>query len=124
MNEKLNIIKTSTNVILQDLTNKNEFKPSKSSVGIRRNKSNNVIIYVFGEIKYISAFQFITIQDGETGTPVQLTLENYSELTDGINDSAGGSGGGKEEIKVFDTDAEALAYSVANPTILAVSIEL
>jgi len=36
----------------------------------------------------------ITIQNGITGAPEQLTPANWDELTDGLNDSKGGAGGG------------------------------
>lgn len=90
MNEKINIIKTEKSVIVQNLTEKKEYKPSKNSFCISKNRMNNIIVSSVDNFKYVTSFENVTIQPGATGIPEQLTPENWDALTDGINDQTGG----------------------------------
>jgi len=94
MNEKINIIKSASSVRVQDLTNQKEYKPSKSSFCISRMLKSQVIVKSDSNFKYITTFANVTIQDGDTGTPEQLSSDNWNTLTDGLNDQTGGGAGG------------------------------
>lgn len=102
MNEKINIIKRDDGIAVQDLDADKKRKIPKSAFGISIDKiKKNIGIFSFKERIYLTEIEKVTIQDGDAGTPVQLTTDHFDSLTDGLTESAGGSGGNSGRLKLF-----------------------
>jgi len=82
MNERINIIKAGCVTIQYGNGFKDEIKASVRSFRISRSESDTVTIHLDGEILFRTKIYLVTIQDGRTGTPEQLTPANWDELTD------------------------------------------
>ena len=95
MNEKINIINRDRGVTVHNLDANEKVLVSKPSFRIRHSSViGHVIIYADAERLYTTNMANITIQEGATGAPVQLTPDNFDSLTDGLTESKGGAGGG------------------------------
>ena len=108
MNEKINIIKRDDSIAVRDLDADKKRKIPKSAFGISIDKiKKNIGIFSFKERIYLTEIEKVTIQDGDAGTPVQLTTDHFDSLTDGLTESAGGSdgnsgsGGNSGRLKLF-----------------------
>lgn len=109
MNEKVNIIKKTSGVTVHNLDANIKRNVSKGSFRIGLDDDTGFVgIYTFNERLHNTQIENITIQDNtgsSPGTPEQLTLANFDELTDGLNDSKGGAGGDGDMLKsVYDTN--------------------
>ena len=89
MNEKLNIIKGGQ-LVIQNLTANKELGASKAAFRITNENDKRILVHLDGRMMFSTNIENVTIQDGRTGTPVQLTPTNWSDLTDGLSDSEGG----------------------------------
>ena len=98
--EKINIIKGGSVAIQCDRDFKEEIKASKTAFRISKTTTNKVVIHLDGSVAFRCEMSDITIQDGRSGAPEQLTPENWGDLTDGLNDSKGGVGGGDADGKI------------------------
>ena len=95
--ERINIIKNGNRVAIQGVYSKKERNVSTASFRIGRDEKTSLIaVYAFNAILHRTEMENVTIQDGRSGTPEQLTPENWGDLTDGLNDS---EGGGVAELK-------------------------
>ena len=82
MNEKLNIIKRDDSIVIHDLDVDKKRKIPKTAFGIFiDNIKQNAGIFAFTERIYLTEIENVTVQDGDSGTPIQLTPENFNSLT-------------------------------------------
>lgn len=103
---KINIIKGDSVIVQYGKDLKDETKRSKSAFGIDKVSNNKVVtIHLDGRLAFTRNMSDVTIQDGKDGAPEQLTPDNWSALTEGLNDSKGGVGGdGDMKKSVYDTN--------------------
>ena len=93
MNEKVNIIKNKGGLIVHNLTTNTPRTVSKISFRIE-NDGRLAKIFTFNNRLHNVWIENVTIQDGASGTPEQLTPQNWDDLTDGLTESKGDGGGG------------------------------
>ena len=113
MNEKVNIIKTDKGVTIIEMGAGIKRRVSKQSVRISFFRNTRYVsIDTFKERLYLTQIENVTIQDGISGAPIQLTQDNFEELTDDLTDSKGGVGGGDADTlegKTLDEIEELIA---------------
>jgi len=94
MEKKINIVKQDGGLIIQEIGIPIKEKVSKASFRLRFDRlSNSVGIYSFNNLLSLTQISNVTIQDGASGIPAQLTPENFDTLTDGLTESEGGGAG-------------------------------
>jgi len=96
MDERINIIGGNNITIRYGKGFKKEIKTSKSAFRISKVASSDIVIYLHGNIEFVTQMSNVTIQRDRLDSPVQLTTDNWDDLTDEITEITGGSGGGSD----------------------------
>ena len=121
MSANINIIKGNSVTIQFGEGLRDEMKVSKSTFRISKSASDIVTIQIDGIRHFWKAkMNTVTIQDGASGTPEQLTSSNWSELTEGLYELKGGMGGGSGALSIdndffFASATERDNYFTTNP---------
>ena len=91
--EKINII-GGNNVTIQHGKNfEKEIKTPKAAFRISKVASKDILIHLNGKVEFLTNMENVTIQKNSGSSPVQLTPDNFSSLTDDLTEIVGGSGG-------------------------------
>lgn len=101
----INIIKKETGVTVKSGTSYRTYPKSSLRVGANGNRFS---LFWEKSVLYDLPMTDVTVQEGKTGTPIQMTESNWEDLTDGITGETGGAGGvsaGGLELGVTSTTA-------------------